>query len=760
MANRIPLIVDTGDGNKIKELPIGDNLDLTGSGISGASSIQANSMATTTGSIGTLTSNDITVNTSADLGNVSGLTIEGGTVGQVLTTDGTGVLSWSTLGNYNQSLNTTDDVQFNFINARRLEAPINVTAEIRTSSTGSGVKTWQFSSVGNLTLPAGGDIRNSDGNSIIGYTSIQSNILPDANNTRDIGSNAVRWRYIYGDLTGDVYADDDETLMLDAANQTFYGELVGSLTGTADVASTVTLTATNTTNATHFPIFVDSATGNEGVRTDTSYTYNPSTGVLNSTGVSVTDATVSGTAYSFNISSTGTANLTTVNVGNTLSVTAGIQGDLTGSVYSDNSTQMINGVTGKVVGPIEVNIANISITGGTPNQVIKTNGSGVLSFVDQSAGGGGGGAVVLDDLTDVTITSAANGQILKYNGAAWVNSVVPINTFGIIATTGSAVTITPAALDDTFTFTASTGISITPTALTKTLTITNTAPNVTQNVFTTIAVAGQNSVVADTSTDTLTLTASTGISITTNDSTDTITITNSAPNVTQNVFTTIAVAGQSSVVADTSTDTLTLVAGNNVTITTNDSTDSITINATHPNTFTNIAVAGQNSLLADNVNDTLTLVGAGGITITTNDSTDTVTITGGGGGSGLESRSTAAGTTASLSDLSSADLNITGFKGYALLKIQTSVAAWVRVYTDSASRSSDSSRLEVDDPAAGSGVIAEVITTGGQTILISPGVIGFNNETSPTTTIPVRVTNKSGSTAAVTVTLTLIKLEA
>jgi hypothetical protein len=62
-------------------------------------------------------------------------------------------------------------------------------------------------------------------------------------------------------------------------------------------------------------------------------------------------------------------------------------------------------------------------------------------------------------------------------------------------------------------------------------------------------------------------------------------------------------------------------------------------------------------------------------------------------------------------------------------------------------------------PPAGSGVIAEVITSGGQTILMSPAVIGFNNETSPTTTIPCRVTNNSGSTAAVTVTLTLLKLE-
>jgi len=41
MANRIPLIVDRDDSNKLKELPIGDNLDLTGSGIIGAGNITA-----------------------------------------------------------------------------------------------------------------------------------------------------------------------------------------------------------------------------------------------------------------------------------------------------------------------------------------------------------------------------------------------------------------------------------------------------------------------------------------------------------------------------------------------------------------------------------------------------------------------------------------------------------------------------------------------------------------------------------------------
>lgn len=47
----------------------------------------------------------------------------------------------------------------------------------------------------------------------------------------------------------------------------------------------------------------------------------------------------------------------------------------------------------------------------------------------------------------------------------------------------------------------------------------------------------------------------------------------------QNVFSTIAVAGQSNVVADSTSDTLTLVAGSNITLTTNATTDAITIAA-------------------------------------------------------------------------------------------------------------------------------------------------------------------------------------
>ena len=49
--------------------------------------------------------------------------------------------------------------------------------------------------------------------------------------------------------------------------------------------------------------------------------------------------------------------------------------------------------------------------------------------------------------------------------------------------------------------------------------------------------------------------------------------------VNQNTFSTVAVSGQSNVVADSKTDTLTFVAGTNITITTDAGADSITINA-------------------------------------------------------------------------------------------------------------------------------------------------------------------------------------
>jgi len=52
------------------------------------------------------------------------------------------------------------------------------------------------------------------------------------------------------------------------------------ITGTAALATSVTVSANNSTDETIFPVFVDGATGSQGLETDTGFTYNPSSGNL------------------------------------------------------------------------------------------------------------------------------------------------------------------------------------------------------------------------------------------------------------------------------------------------------------------------------------------------------------------------------------------------------------------------------------------------------------------------------------------------
>jgi len=128
----------------------------------------------------------------------------------------------------------------------------------------------------------------------------------------------------------------------------------------------------------------------------------------------------------------------------------------------------------------------------------------------------------------------------------------------------------------------------------------------------------------------------------------------------------------------------------------------------------------------------------------------------------IESRGVfSANTTNLLASGWSESLDIPAYKGYALYKIQTSASAWVRVYTNSAKRTADSSRSVSVDPDANAGVVAEVIhSSGASTSVFAPAVIGFNDEASPVASIPIVVTNIGASSANITVTITCVKLEA
>lgn len=131
----------------------------------------------------------------------------------------------------------------------------------------------------------------------------------------------------------------------------------------------------------------------------------------------------------------------------------------------------------------------------------------------------------------------------------------------------------------------------------------------------------------------------------------------------------------------------------------------------------------------------------------------------GSAGSGLTSRGTFSATTSSLASGASEYLTITGYKSYGLLNIETNGASWVTIYTDTGSRLSDATRAETDDPLPGSGVIAELITTGASSQIMTPATIGFNNDITPSTNIYLKVVNKAAGAATITVTLTVIQLE-
>lgn len=174
----------------------------------------------------------------------------------------------------------------------------------------------------------------------------------------------------------------------------------------------------------------------------------------------------------------------------------------------------------------------------------------------------------------------------------------------------------------------------------------------------------------------------------------------------------------------------------------------------------NVTAAGTGVVVEDdtvNVGSATTIDFGTGLDVAFSGGVATITASGGS----LQSRTTVTGVTTSIANNGIGNTNITGFKSYALMKVGLSTAGWLRLYTDSASRAADVTRSQGEDPAPGSGVIAEVITTGiSTTQIISPFVMGGNLDNPADTTIYAAITNLSGSTQAITATLTILQLEA
>ena len=642
------------------------------------------------------------------------------------------------------------------------------------------------------------------------FTDLGTDLIPRYTEQYDLGSAAKRWKdlYLSGSslYLGNAVITASGTALNLPAGSTIGGSVLdneyfreiavsGQSNIVADAGGNDVLTI---------------ASGNAGI----TLTTNAATDTLTITNSGVVDIT----AGNAGISILGTTTKSITNAG-VIDVSAGAGITITGT--KTNYSIAVSGVISVVTDPgsgitLDTSVANtVRVTNSAPNIVQNTfryvTVSGDPTIIDS---GTGSATLVFGTGSGISLTPNSTAKSVTINNTG-VTSLAGNTGISVSNSTGS-VNLTNTGVTS---LTAGDGMSV--SAATGGVTITNTRYG-----FQNISVAGQGAVQADNVTDTLVLVAGNNVTLTTNPTNDSITINAIVPE--ENLGLSFAVVDTGSTIVDIPAgQTLTFIAGTNVTLDANPVAGSITINSIGSGgggvggggDFELYVAADDSTLRPIFTGEVIEFLGTDGITTTSdnegritikgstsniygslsiNDSTGNIVIstsgtiliqgvsnspvTLGGGTSGdiifssgtqgidygdldnkptslLASRAALAGTTASLANAATGNLQITGYKGYMLYKIQTSAAAWVRIYTDAASRSADSARAEGTDPTPGSGVIAEVITTGAQTILISPGAIGFNNESSPTTAIELAVTNKSGGTTTITVTLTAVKLE-
>lgn len=150
------------------------------------------------------------------------------------------------------------------------------------------------------------------------------------------------------------------------------------------------------------------------------------------------------------------------------------------------------------------NGTGITVTTNATADTLTITNSGVTGLVGTAGQIGVSGSTGNVTLTNLGVTSITSGSGIAVSASTGGVTISNAGIISIVTDPGS-------------------GISL-DTSVANTVRITNSSPNIVQNTFRNINVAGQDSVQADGATDTLTLVAGTGISITTNATADSVTI--------------------------------------------------------------------------------------------------------------------------------------------------------------------------------------------------------------------------------------------
>lgn len=171
------------------------------------------------------------------------------------------------------------------------------------------------------------------------------------------------------------------------------------------------------------------------------YQYNIASTTTTITGVDINGETLSYTDDNLNVYLNGVR----LSYGQDYTATNGTSVVLAVAATGGSYVEIETWTPGSGGGALD-DLSDVAITSPSNGQVLKYNGTAWVNGTDATGGGGGGGASAIDDLTDVTITSPSSGQVLKYNGTVWVNStdstgttINAINDIGdVVITTASA----------------------------------------------------------------------------------------------------------------------------------------------------------------------------------------------------------------------------------------------------------------------------------------------------------------------------------
>lgn len=224
--------------------------------------------------------------------------------------------------------------------------------------------------------------------------------------------------------------------------------------------------------------------------------------------------------------------------------------------------------------------------------------------------------------TDLEVTGSTTFNNLDIGGALTASNLTGTNTGdqNVFTAVNANGTVIQSSGNDTLKLTSGPGISISTNPSNKEV-ILDTSFTAT-NSFRNIAIPSQTTVTALSPNSTLNLVPGNNISLTTNNISKTITISSSGAG--GAAFDKFTVNGQSDIDATTSSS-VEFVAGNGVTLTTAGNALTIDAAAGSQNTFTSIQVPTQSPIVANSNNTALNFVSGTGMSLTTDVGAKTVT---------------------------------------------------------------------------------------------------------------------------------------